>query len=53
VLGVPAAPARAAEQHWDLVITMLMDKFSYAAALMEQAREDVQLFRAAGALSKN
>ena len=35
----------AVEQQWDQVITMLTEKFPAAAALMEQAREDVLVFR--------
>jgi len=37
--------AQAVEQQWDQVITMLSEKFSAAAARMEQAREDVLAFR--------
>jgi putative transposase len=33
--------AQAVEQQWDQVIAMLIEKFPAAAALMEQAREDV------------
>jgi putative transposase len=35
----------AVEQQWDQVITMLTENFPAAAALMEQAREDVLAFR--------
>ena len=35
----------AVEQQWDQVITMLTETFPAAAALMEQAREDVLVFR--------
>jgi transposase-like protein len=37
--------AQAVEQQWEQVITMLSEKFHAAAALMEQAREDVLAFR--------
>ena len=37
--------AEAVEQQWDQVIAMLIEKFPAAAALMEQAREDVLAFR--------
>ena len=40
------ADAQAVEQQWDQVITMLTENFPAAAALMEQAREDVLAFRA-------
>jgi putative transposase len=33
------------EQQWDQVTTMLSEKFPAAAALMEQAKEDVLAFR--------
>ena len=39
------AEAQAVEQQWDQVITMLTEKFPAAAALMEQAKEDVLAFR--------
>jgi len=39
------ADAQAVEQQWDQVIAMLIEKFPAAAALMEQAREDVLAFR--------
>ena len=38
--------AQAVEQQWDQVTTMLREKFPAAAALMEQAKEDVLAFRA-------
>lgn len=38
--------AQAVEQQWEQVITMLTKKFPAAAALMEQAQEDVLAFRA-------
>lgn len=38
--------AQAVEQQWEQVITMLIEKFPAAAALMEQAKEDVLAFRA-------
>jgi len=38
--------AQAVEQQWEQVIAMLSEKFPAAAALMEQAREDVLAFRA-------
>jgi len=37
--------AQAVEQQWEQVITMLTEKFPAAAALMEQAQEDVLAFR--------
>ena len=37
--------SEAVEQQWDQVIAMLIEKFPAAAALMEQAREDVLAFR--------
>jgi putative transposase len=37
--------AQAVEHQWEQVITMLTEKFPAAAALMEQAREDVLAFR--------
>ncbi|WP_370455609.1 transposase [Synechococcus sp. RSCCF101] len=37
--------AGAVEQQWEQVITMLQEKFPAAAALMQQAREDVLAFR--------
>jgi putative transposase len=38
--------AQAVEQQWEQVITMLTETFPAAAALMEQAKEDVLAFRA-------
>ena len=42
---VVQAEAQAVEQQWDQVITMLTEKVPAAAALMEQAKEDVLAFR--------
>ena len=39
------AEAEAVEQQWDQVITMLTEKLPAAAALMQQAKEDVLAFR--------
>ncbi|MFQ6540278.1 MULTISPECIES: transposase [Aphanothece] len=54
LFGAPPQPdcrrtqpeAQAVEQQWEQVIAMLREKFPAAAALMEQAKEDVLAFRA-------